>query len=601
MLIYTKRAAPKPPKRRSRAGCIHCKEKKKKCNEQRPQCDRCSERDLKCEYEPVKPRKRRRTSFAGSALSHETESSAFCNDRWPGRFYERHGHDNEDVHKWEKGSQYHYPESDASIEWETPYENGDDVEEIVRTEPLDSGPSSAIIRSRSQYPDLAMIAPSPVASPLLEFCSPVFQEFTGKRNRRALVDHFCNVLSHLIVFKEDTGNPFRQLVLPLSHASSPVMNAIFALSSAHLEYRGIENEEKSLDFHNKALQGLAQLIEQNEYANREEVLGAIMLLVYYEVLVQRGNSNIVKGHLKGAMTIMRSSPQVITPTTLFLERAFRFYDVIAALSLGTAPNTSTQPTSTPFPIPPSTHGTIPESPLNAVDTLLGFSTDLWPIIHRLSHLLSFKTQLETAIAAGRTNEATVLRTELENSSLAIELALTNWQPALSPTPSDPAASSLSEEQNTLKKKILDEDPVSDTRIQSILNNAEAYRHSAFVYLYRTIRSLPRSHNLVQKHVRLSLQACSNVVDLAEKCQDGPMSALLWPLFVAAVEAVSEEDRDLAMQGFGGIEKRQGMTNITRAWEVVKEVWRRVDELENGEREVDWREICKERGVSIVFG
>ena len=62
------------------------------------------------------------------------------------------------------------------------------------------------------------------------------------------------------------------------------MNAIFALSSAHLEYRGIENEEKSLDFHNRALQGLAQLIEQNEQANREEVLGAIMLLVYYEVV-----------------------------------------------------------------------------------------------------------------------------------------------------------------------------------------------------------------------------------------------------------------------------------------------------------------------------
>jgi hypothetical protein len=104
------------------------------------------------------------------------------------------------------------------------------------------------------------------------------------------VDHFCNVLSHLIVFKEDTGNPFRQLVLPLSHASSPVMNAIFALSSAHLEYRGIENEEKSLDFHNRALQGLAQLIEQNQHANREEVLGAIMLLVYYEV-VSFGNSS----------------------------------------------------------------------------------------------------------------------------------------------------------------------------------------------------------------------------------------------------------------------------------------------------------------------
>jgi Fungal specific transcription factor domain len=227
-----------------------------------------------------------------------------------------------------------------------------------------------------------------------------------------------------------------------------------------------------------------------------------------------------------------------------------------------------------------------------VDTLLGFSTDLWPIIHRLSHLLSFKTQLEAAIIAGRTNEATVLRTELENSSIAIELALTNWHPALSSIPPNPES-----DENT----IISDLPHEDTRIQSILNNAEAYRHSSFVYLYRTIRTLPRSHNLVQKHVRLSLQACSNVVNLAEKCQDGPMSALLWPLFVAACEAINEDDRSLATDGFGGIEKRQGMTNITKAWEVVREVWRRVDELKDVDGEVDWREICEKRGVSIVFG
>lgn len=138
--------------------------------------------------------------------------------------------------------------------------------------------------SRSSYMDLATIAPSPTASPLYEFSSPVFAEFTTLHNRRALVDHFCNVLSHLIVFKEDTGNPFRQLVLPLSHASSPVMNAIFALSSAHLEYRGVSNEERSLDFHNRALQGLAALIDKGDARNREVVLGAIMLLVYYEVV-----------------------------------------------------------------------------------------------------------------------------------------------------------------------------------------------------------------------------------------------------------------------------------------------------------------------------
>lgn len=222
--------------------------------------------------------------MAGSALSRDND----CDERWPGRFengdvYFDRQSNGDAISKWENGSTYQYQGSDGSVEWDTPY--GNDVEEIVRTDVIPSTPvSTAVVRSRSQYPDLAMIAPSPVASPLLEFCAPVFEEFTDRTNRRALVDHFCNVLSHLIVFKEDNGNPFRQLVLPLSHASSPVMNAIFALSSAHLEYRGIENEEKSLDFHNKALQGLASLIEQNDISNREEVLGAIMLLVYYEVV-----------------------------------------------------------------------------------------------------------------------------------------------------------------------------------------------------------------------------------------------------------------------------------------------------------------------------
>jgi hypothetical protein len=195
----------------------------------------------------------------------------------------RGGNGDNEARRWDTYSDYQYDASPdtATLSWDgTTLDN--DVEEIPRAEPETS--SSSIVRSRSQYPDLAMIAPCPVPSPLQEFGAPNFMEFTERKNRRALIDHFCNVLSHLIVFKEDTGNPFRQLVLPLSHACSPVLNAIFALSSAHLEYRGVENQEKSLDFHNRALQGLAKLIDQNDPASREEVLGAIMLLVYYEVV-----------------------------------------------------------------------------------------------------------------------------------------------------------------------------------------------------------------------------------------------------------------------------------------------------------------------------
>jgi hypothetical protein len=144
--------------------------------------------------------------------------------------------------------------------------------------------TAVVTRSRSLHPDLAMIAPCPVGSPLLEFSSPTFSEFSDRQNRRALLDHFCNVLSHLIVFREETGNPFQQLILPLTRGSSPVTYAIFALACAHLEYRGVENAEKSLHFHNMAIRGVAELIEHNNNSkvSRNEILAAIMLLVYYE-------------------------------------------------------------------------------------------------------------------------------------------------------------------------------------------------------------------------------------------------------------------------------------------------------------------------------
>jgi hypothetical protein len=132
-----------------------------------------------------------------------------------------------------------------------------------------------------------MIAPSPTVSPILEFRAPAFAEFSTRPNRRALVDHFCNVLSHLIVFREESGNPFQQLVLPLTARSGTVTEAMYALASAHLEYRGVENDERSDYFHNRAIQGLARLIrKEGKGVDRNELLAAIMLLVYYEVVSQ---------------------------------------------------------------------------------------------------------------------------------------------------------------------------------------------------------------------------------------------------------------------------------------------------------------------------
>ena len=212
------------------------------------------------------------------------------------------------------------------------------------------------------------------------------------------------------------------------------------------------------------------------------------------------------------------------------------------------------------------------------------ATSLWPIIHRLSNLGGLKSELKAAIAAGETAKAAVLRTELETAATAIERSLKNW---IQPEP-------------TVDENGDEKAPT----MQGILDNAHAYRHSAVVHLYRSIYEAPRENETVQHHTQRSLVYCMGTVN-----SSGPMGALLWPLFVAACEAKTEEDRAMAREVFQRIEKHQGMTNIERAWVIVQEVWRRADEAEieaGGGVVTDthpdlWREVSRDMDLTIVFG
>ncbi|CAJ2512088.1 Uu.00g077130.m01.CDS01 [Anthostomella pinea] len=575
---------------------------KKKCDEQRPRCARCTERGLECTYGTVKPRQRKkRDSQSGLAHVPQTgDGSVSDHEQWPDDAADdAPGEVSESVctspvesrpdttslfnFSSHEGDSVPSPTGSRVYEYDTETDE-DQARDIVRR----NSNASVMSHARSLRPDLAMIAPSPVGSPTLDFCIPAFSEFSDRPNRRALVDHFCNVLSHLIVFREESGNPFQQLVLPLSFKSTPVMNAIYALASAHLEYRGVDNAEKSIYFHNQAIQGLTRLIENQGKGNKNELLAAIMLLVYYEVLVQRGRTSIVDGHLRGALTIMCSS-QDSSPAGLFLERAFRFYDVITALSLGTPPLSTAPAAGCLLPYPPL--DATPASPLSNVDTLLGMATGLWPIMHRLSNLLSVKVELEKALRANQSSKGAVLRSEFEATSQAIETALAQWEPCLPPNIIIHDGVLRSIEEGEMQER---------PRLQSILHNALAYRHSAFVYLYRTIYGYLPSHQSVQKHAHAALSHCVETT-----VHGGPMGALLWPLFVAACEAISAEDRGLAQKAFVEIELRQGMTNIEQAWRIIREVWNRLDLMNNasvyGKNTDLWRRVSAEMGVNIIFG
>ncbi|KAK8130462.1 hypothetical protein PG999_002842 [Apiospora kogelbergensis] len=567
---------------------------KKKCDERRPQCARCAERELDCTYEAVKPRQRKRHDSTHSL------NDASPTSEYPGNDYGQwsptddieevtkteHIEDNlvDDVVVSPLGSTTSdmmlSPTSSVGFDFPTEIRRANSFASSRRNSNLEVVTTRALCLP----PDLAMIAPCPIASPTMEICIPAFSEFSDRPNRRGLMNHFCNVLSHLIVFREESGNPFQQLVLPLSHGSAPVMNAIYALASAHLEYRGVDTGEKSIYFHNEAIQSLAQLIEKNGKVNhKNELLASIMLLVYYEVLVQKGRSNIVDGHLKGALTIMNSCQGGSSPTSIPILRCDHGFVVRDSPSLYSASRWLLGP----FPAAGRTAKLPPQQRRH----LTGHGDD---------SLADYAPTLQPTIAEDGIRECDQVPPNIQNGRAAHRVrdhlaghrgALQQWQPTL---PSNVGiAGGLLES--------LDGEPIAEQPLlQSILDNALAYRHSAFVYLYRTIYGHAPTHALVQKHAHASLVHCARNVAFR-----GPMGALLWPLFVAACEAVAPEDRALAERAFVEVDNHQGMTNIEKAWGVVREVWKQLDLLSvtpYGAKDADlWRRVSKEMGVSIVFG
>ena len=302
-------------------------------------------------------------------------------------------------------------------------------------------------------------------------------------------------------------------------------------------------------------------------------------------MVRGGSSAILHSHLKGALSIMKARHLGQSPTGLFLEKvglnqyllassiythiaqAYRYFDVICALSFGTTPFSGSVPPQ------PKEGVSLDLNAISAVDNLFGLMTDLWPLVHRIATLLEKKTQIDSE-AHMNPDKANAMRADLEANTSNIALALYQWQPKL---PGSLLVTDVS---------------ADDSKVQSIISNAEAYRQACLVYLFRTIHCHPRKSPKVQTHTKHALQACLRVIIFT-----GPMSTLLWPLFTAACEAIEDVDKNVARTVFQHLESRQGMQNIVFASHVAEEVWRRQDLGQ----EVDWRQVANERGLSTVLG
>lgn len=249
--------------------------------------------------------------------------------------------------------------------------------------------------------------------------------------------------------------------------------------------------------------------------------------------------------------------------------------MIVALSSGTSPYQSALDIQEAF------SSSDADSNIPTIDKLLGMTTQLWPVMYSLARLDKMRKEANAVEVAGFYAAACALRAEMKIKGESVEQALKDWRP-------------LKRNGTTISSlQFCTENGAEvENHRQSIVCNAEAYRQAALVHLYRRVNSQARCSSTVQYHTKATLAACLRVI-----MYEGPMSTLLWPLFIGACEARKDMDRQIAKMIFQELMGRQGFLNIKQAWEIVKEVWRR---SEAKAEEVRWEDVCHDRDMTIVF-
>ncbi|KAK9352462.1 fungal-specific transcription factor domain-containing protein [Lipomyces doorenjongii] len=528
--------------KRSRAGCLQCRQRRKKCDLDKPTCKSCLDRNWACVYpSPAPTTSDVRKSPAARRVSSLSTVPAVIPSDYNNAIFSASFSDEGSV--------------DTSL-----------FDDTLVADPLT--PSTTLVPS----PTVASMKSMSANIENLDGLDPL-SILNYTRDQKELVHHFTMTISSVISYYRQEG-PFRRLILSLlipvagrgpaaPPPTGPLLSSLCALASAHKSYaQGIAQGGQQLSYHTAALEKLITHLEdlpaRLEDENTQNVLlSSILILVYYEI-AKGGYVDSISMHLNGAYRIITSflnhiifrlqtsnttgtANSRVSKETIFLFRIFQYFDVISSLSKrDKLLDQSLQLhhfLSTYSRLRPTTTSTS-EFPDDGIDPVIGLAEDLWPLIVRL------------CILCNDSEFGKVLTPDIMCRASLLELELSSWEvPAASSSTSSP----------------------QDLAMQAA---AKVYQLAAQIYLLRTFFPSENVADAIQGHVRCALDHLARVCTL-----EGNMAALLWPVSVVASECVDSIDRGFVKVVFQKLGKRQGMANVMRGLQSVEAGWRGIGDSE----------------------
>lgn len=202
-----------------------------------------------------------------------------------------------------------------------------------------------------------------------------------------------------------------------------------------------------------------------------------------------------------------------------------------------------------------------------IDPLLGCAQSLFLVMGKVAVLISKIRRAHWEKGKELLEKAGPFRNSLADITTATQLKqqLIDWKPTLSSVMvgmnyEGASASSQGDARAT-----------TTWDISSCIASAEAYRFSTLLYLHQSVPEIPSMS---------SAQLADKVFVLLASV---PMSSNIYivhifPLLVSSCEASPGEEREWCLSRWEALAEKMWIGNIDKAIEVVKEVWRRKDEV-----------------------
>ncbi|KAH7152780.1 fungal-specific transcription factor domain-containing protein [Dactylonectria macrodidyma] len=277
---------------RSREGCLTCKRRKVKCDEQRPRCSHCERLNMECKWRPqTRSAAQRRLPTNDMSSSAMEQNLSPATEASPGNSVFQPAHAVDEVFDY------------ASFMWDS----GDFWQQVSPDMNQNAGLEAHMLAAHSQitFPDRTAFV-NPFPAPSLAQSNDSHEKPPLPQGSEKLMDFFINSVNPPIIAEVETHKKWlsmRQAVVEMANTSSMVRFAILAFSNVLLSRQDGTWVMGEQNYYEHAASEVAShdghpMVDQSP--RREYLLAALFFLSYIDILDSRleaAHTNLKRAYL----------------------------------------------------------------------------------------------------------------------------------------------------------------------------------------------------------------------------------------------------------------------------------------------------------------